>query len=64
MAQLQPIPVPCPVCGEEILLRATVTGTSDKAPEGPHAAVFVRFSTEDFGRHLAAHIADLEEQAA
>lgn len=64
MAELTPLPVPCPICSEELRIRLHTKGTSAKAPTGPTAAVFIEADSSQIERHIAAHLADLEEEAA
>lgn len=64
MAQLQPLPVSCPVCGEGLRIRLHTKPTSEKAPNGPTAVVFIEADNSELEKHLGAHLADIEELAA
>ena len=60
MAQLQPLPIDCPVCGEELRIRLNTKPTSDKAPASPVAALFIEVDSTQLEDHIAGHLADLE----
>jgi hypothetical protein len=56
--------VNCPACSEPFPVKLKSESTSDLAPAGKTAVVFIQPDLEDFRRHLAVHVADAEEAAA
>lgn len=64
MASIPPISAICPSCQAPIELQVHTRLTSDRAPGGAHALVFMELDASQLRRHIATHEADEQEAAA